>query len=84
MSLVGNRPLPIYEAEKLTCDKYIQRFAAPSGITGLWQVEGRGGEEVSSDDRKQLDIKYAERYSLWEDLKILIKTIPAVIQKANV
>jgi len=43
MSVVGNRPLPLYEAELLTGDEYIDRFMAPSGLTGLWQVEKRGG-----------------------------------------
>ena len=42
MSIVGNRPLPLYEAEQLTSDQYIDRFLAPSGLTGLWQVEKRG------------------------------------------
>tara|TARA_Y100000385_G_C13107870_1_gene649532 strand:- start:3778 stop:4581 length:804 start_codon:yes stop_codon:yes gene_type:complete len=84
MSIVGNRPLPVYEAEKLTSDEWIERFASPSGITGLWQVEGRGGGDVSSEERKKLDITYAKNYGPWLDLKILLKTIPAVIQKANV
>lgn len=39
MSIVGNRPLPLYEAELLTSDTYIERFMAPAGLTGLWQVE---------------------------------------------
>lgn len=43
MSIVGNRPLPLYEAELLTSDAYIERFMAPAGLTGLWQVEKRGG-----------------------------------------
>ena len=84
MSLVGNRPLPIYEAEKLTSDQWVQRFDAPSGITGLWQVGGRGGEQVSEEERKILDIQYAESYSWLGDIKILLRTIPAVMQKANV
>jgi hypothetical protein len=42
MSVVGNRPLPLYEAERLTSDEYIERFMCPSGLTGLWQVEKRG------------------------------------------
>ena len=42
MSIVGNRPLPLYEAEKLTVDSSIDRFMAPAGLTGLWQVEERG------------------------------------------
>ena len=42
MSLVGNRPLPLYEAERLTKDQWAKRFLAPAGITGLWQVTKRG------------------------------------------
>ena len=42
MSVVGNRPLPLYEAELLTSDEYVKRFMAPAGLTGLWQVEKRG------------------------------------------
>ena len=42
MSVVGNRPLPLYEAELLTSDEYVQRFMGPAGLTGLWQVEKRG------------------------------------------
>jgi lipopolysaccharide/colanic/teichoic acid biosynthesis glycosyltransferase len=84
MSLVGNRPLPLYEAEKLTQDEAILRFKAPAGITGLWQVKGRGKAEVSEEERKQFDIEYAENYSLWMDLGILWKTLPAAVQEANV
>ncbi|MGK7393863.1 MAG: sugar transferase [Candidatus Cyclobacteriaceae bacterium M3_2C_046] len=84
MSLVGNRPLPLYEAEKLTTDESIQRFMAPAGITGLWQVTERGKEGVNADSRKQLDIQYAKDFSLIQDLKILWKTIPASIQRENV
>ena len=85
MSIVGNRPLPLYEAELLTTDQWAKRFMAPSGITGLWQVTKRGGSNVmSADDRKQLDIEYAENFSLWYDIKILLKTIPAMVQHENV
>ena len=42
MSIVGNRPLPLYEAELLTSDEHIDRFMGPAGLTGLWQVEKRG------------------------------------------
>ena len=45
MSVVGNRPLPLYEAERLTNDESIERFMAPAGLTGLWQVEKRGMPE---------------------------------------
>ncbi len=84
MSLVGNRPLPLYEAEKLTADEWILRFKAPSGITGLWQVKGRGRADISEEARKQFDIEYAQNFNLWTDLKILWKTLPAAIQKVNV
>lgn len=84
MSLVGNRPLPLYEAEKLTTDDAIERFAAPAGITGLWQVTKRGGAGVTAEGRQQLDITYARRASLWFDLWILIRTPLAVFQSENV
>ena len=85
MSIVGNRPLPLYEAEMLTTDQWSKRFAAPAGITGLWQITKRGGaNKMSADERKQLDIEYAENYSFWYDLKIILKTIPAMLQHENV
>jgi len=84
MSLVGNRPLPLYEAEKLTLDNAILRFKAPAGITGLWQVNGRGKKTVSEEERKQFDIEYAQNYNLNLDLKILWRTLPAAVQEANV
>lgn len=85
MSIVGNRPLPVYEAELLTSDEYIDRFMAPAGLTGLWQVEKRGGAgKMSADERKQLDIKYAKTFSFWMDMKIILKTVTAFIQKENV
>ena len=85
MSVVGNRPLPHYEAELLTSDEYIDRFMAPAGLTGLWQVEKRGNSgKMSADERKQLDIKYAKTFSVWLDMKIILKTVTAFIQKENV
>lgn len=85
MSIVGNRPLPLYEAELLTSDAYIERFMAPAGLTGLWQVEKRGGAgKMSTEERKQLDIKYARDFSFWLDMKILLKTATAFVQKENV
>lgn len=85
MSIVGNRPLPLYEAELLTTDQWSKRFLAPAGITGLWQVTKRGGSNaMSADERKQLDIEYAENFSFWYDIKILLKTIPAMLQHENV
>ncbi|UKK69124.1 sugar transferase [Prevotella communis] len=85
MSIVGNRPLPLYEAEKLTADSSIDRFMAPAGLTGLWQVEERGkGGKMSAEERKQLDIIYGETYSLALDLKIIFRTLFAFVQKEDV
>ena len=58
MSIVGNRPLPLYEAEMITTDEWTERFNGPAGITGLWQVEARGRtSKMSPEERKQLDVK---------------------------
>jgi len=85
MSVVGNRPLPLYEAEKLTADSNIDRFMAPAGLTGLWQVEERGkGGNMSAEERKQLDITYGQTYCFTLDMKILFRTIFAFVQKENV
>ncbi len=85
MSVVGNRPLPLYEAERLTSDEYIERFMCPSGLTGLWQVEKRGhAGKLSPEQRKRLDIRYAREMSPWLDLKIILRTFTAFIQKENV
>ncbi len=84
MSIVGNRPLPLYEAEKLTVDKYAVRFMTPAGITGLWQVIKRGKGEMSEEERLQLDNQYAQNHSFLNDLRIICKTIPALFQKENV
>jgi lipopolysaccharide/colanic/teichoic acid biosynthesis glycosyltransferase len=90
MSIVGNRPLPVYEAELLTEDALSKRFLAPAGITGLWQVELRGkGGVMSEDERKRLDNEYADHfkdgnYSFWYDLKLILRTIPAMFQKDSV
>jgi len=85
MSIVGNRPLPLYEAEKITTDEFAARFIAPAGITGLWQVSKRGKKgSMSEAERKALDIEYAKHYSLRKDLYILLKTVPAMFQKENV
>ncbi|HMQ49679.1 MAG TPA: sugar transferase [Saprospiraceae bacterium] len=84
MSLVGNRPLPLYEAEMLTSDEWVLRFSAPAGITGLWQVSKRGQKSMSEEERKSLDIVYARNFSFWLDCKILLKTLPAAIQRSKV
>lgn len=89
MSIVGNRPLPLYEAEMLTTDEWHQRFNGPAGITGLWQVEARGRtSKMSPEERKQLDVKYVEyansKYAFLIDMWIILRTFKAVFQKENV
>ncbi len=84
MSLVGNRPLPLYEAKTLTTDRYVQRFDAPAGITGLWQVKKRGQKEMSAEERIKLDIIYARKHSFLLDMKIMLGTPKALTQKDNV
>jgi hypothetical protein len=85
MSVVGNRPLPLYEAELLTTDDYVKRFMAPAGLTGLWQVEKRGQSgRISPEERKKLDIEYAESFNLMLDIKIIFRTFTSFIQKENV
>ena len=90
MSIVGNRPLPVYEAELLTIDDMSKRFLAPAGITGLWQVELRGkGGNMSEEERKRLDNEYADHFrgnnfSFWYDIKLILRTIPALLQKGSV
>lgn len=76
MSLVGPRPVPPYEVAEYETWHY-QRLESPAGITGLWQVEGRG--LVSLDDMARLDIDYIYHQNIWLDFVILIKTIPAVL-----
>jgi lipopolysaccharide/colanic/teichoic acid biosynthesis glycosyltransferase len=84
MSIVGNRPLPLYEAEKLTTDKHGLRFLAPAGLTGLWQVEKRGRGKMSEEERLMLDNTYARNHSFFYDMKLILKTIPALFQKESV
>ena len=84
MSLVGNRPLPLYEAATLTTDDYAGRFLAPAGITGLWQIKKRGNKDMSVTERINLDIDYAEKHSVLYDMWILANTPNALRQKDNV
>jgi lipopolysaccharide/colanic/teichoic acid biosynthesis glycosyltransferase len=83
MSLVGNRPLPLYEASSLTTNAYVPRFMAPAGITGLWQVTKRGYEKMSANERINLDILYAKKRSFLLDLKIMMLTPLALFQETD-
>ena len=76
MSFVGPRPLPADEVEKIKGWQR-RRLSMKPGITGLWQVSGRN--HVDFQDWVKLDLEYIDNWSLWLDLKILLKTIPAVL-----
>ena len=85
MSIVGNRPLPLNEAEALTKKKWSRRFRAAAGLTGLWQVEKRGRSgPISEEERFALDNYYAEHNSFWGDIIIIFRTFGAIFQKENV
>ena len=81
MSLVGNRPLPLYEASTLTNDRWAERFMAPAGITGLWQVLKRGNKQMCLEERLNLDITYARQHNFSRDCWILANTPRALFQK---
>jgi lipopolysaccharide/colanic/teichoic acid biosynthesis glycosyltransferase len=78
MSLVGPRPLPQRDYERLE-DWHKKRYLVLPGITGLWQVSGRA--DLDFDDLVRLDFLYLERWSVFLDLSILVKTVPAVISR---
>jgi exopolysaccharide biosynthesis polyprenyl glycosylphosphotransferase len=77
MSLVGPRPLPVYEASRIKGAQR-RRLAMRPGITGLWQVSGRNA--VDFDGWMQMDLFYVDHWSLALDLKILLRTIPVVLR----
>lgn len=75
MSLVGNKPLSLHEAEMLTSNEWSLRFMGPAGLTGLWQIKSREGREISDRERRKFDNFYALKYSFWFDLEILMKAL---------
>ena len=81
MSLVGPRPVIEYEVEQYP-DWYLRRFAVKPGLTGLWQVSGRN--EKTYEEMVRYDIEYAERRSLWMDLRILARTALVVMRRQGV
>jgi len=84
MSIVGNRPLPIYEALAVTKSRWGRRFFAAAGLTGLWQVEFRSRNGfMPEEERFILDIIYARNNSFLGDMLILLRTIPVLFQKTN-
>ncbi|HLM51255.1 MAG TPA: sugar transferase, partial [Solirubrobacteraceae bacterium] len=76
MSLVGPRPLPLRDFDRMD-EWHKKRYLVLPGMTGLWQVSGRS--ELGFDDLVRLDFLYLERWSVFLDLTILLKTVPAVI-----
>lgn len=78
MSLVGPRPLPLYEVEQFSKSEHRRRLSVKPGITCLWQAGGRN-TITSFEDWVELDLEYIDNWSLWLDIKILLKTIPAVM-----
>ena len=77
MSLVGPRPLPVRDYEGFSEDWQRRRFSIRPGLTCLWQISGRN--DTSFEDWMKLDMEYIDNWCLFGDLKILFKTIPALI-----
>jgi len=77
MSLVGPRPEEMRLVERYQ-DWHRQRLAVKPGMTGPMQIDGRG--DLPLDERVRLEIDYIQHHSLWRDVAILLRTIPAVIQ----
>ena len=81
MSLVGPRPLPLRDYDGFNQDWHRRRFSVRPGITGLWQVNGRSN--TSFEQWMKFDIQYIDHWTLWLDLKILFRTIPAVLKASG-
>lgn len=80
MSLVGPRPFPVEEAAQLS-DWSVPRTDVRPGITGLWQVSGRS--DLSLDDLHHLDSVYVAGWSIWWDLRILLRTPPVLLSRSG-
>jgi exopolysaccharide biosynthesis polyprenyl glycosylphosphotransferase len=78
MSLVGPRPLPMRDVGRFTEATLVRRFSVRPGLTGLWQINGRS--ELSFERWMELDMQYIDQWSLGLDLKIIVRTIPAVLR----
>jgi lipopolysaccharide/colanic/teichoic acid biosynthesis glycosyltransferase len=77
MSLVGPRPLPWRDVRRITRPSDMRRFSMRPGLTCLWQVQGRNN--IDFERWVELDLEYIDRWSLALDVRILLKTIPAVL-----
>ncbi|MGB2010689.1 MAG: sugar transferase [Akkermansiaceae bacterium] len=78
MSLVGPRPLPIYEVSRFEKSEHRRRLSVKPGVTCIWQVKGRN-TITEWEDWVRLDLEYIDNWSLWLDIKLLIQTVPAVL-----
>ena len=81
MSLVGPRPLPLRDVGRFTEPTLVRRFSVRPGLTGLWQISGRS--DLAVDRWAELDLRYIDEWSLGLDLRILLKTFPAVVTGAG-
>jgi len=89
ISIVGNRPILLFEAELLTIGDWRDRLYAPAGMTGLWKIKShKKYKSLSFENRKLLDNKYVRiakrKYPFWKDLLIILRTALAIFQKKNV
>lgn len=88
LSMVGNRPLPLYEAELLTTTDWNDRFLGPAGVTGIWKVVSRRRlRSMSHEERNRLQNKYSKiagsRNPFWKDGWVIIQTLPVLFKKGN-
>jgi exopolysaccharide biosynthesis polyprenyl glycosylphosphotransferase len=81
MSVVGPRPLPVRDYEGFNEDWHRRRFSVRPGLTCLWQIAGRSS--IPFQQWMELDLQYIDTWSLWLDLRIMLRTIPAVIRGAG-
>ncbi len=78
MSMVGPRPLPIYETQQISTLDHRRRLSMKPGLTCLWQISGRN-VVCDFNEWARLDLQYVDNWSFWLDLKILLKTVPVVL-----
>jgi exopolysaccharide biosynthesis polyprenyl glycosylphosphotransferase len=82
MSLVGPRPLPVDEVDRFDDRAHRRRLSVKPGLTCLWQVAGRN-DVRDFHEWVRLDLEYIDNWSIWLDLKILVRTIPVVLTGAG-
>ena len=78
MSIVGPRPLPVYETEAFPRIEHRRRLSVKPGLTCFWQIEDRG-DNGDFDNMVAKDLRYIDEWSLWLDFKLMLRTIPAVL-----